>query len=142
MAPRRKVIPVTLTSAQRERLERFWFYFGNYGPEATPGNHSFIQRLLENGYDERPLHSKRTPKSELPTPRCEAAVEAVLGMKRAAGPERVEGPGGGLAVVRNHKEHDRPGVGPEMKAVVDDMWRRHLAGRERPDAHGDTPEAA
>lgn len=78
MAKRRKVIPVTLTGEQREKLERLWFYFGNYGPEATPGNHSFIQRLLENGYDERPLRNARTPKSEIPTPECEAAVEMVL----------------------------------------------------------------
>jgi hypothetical protein len=78
MAKRRKVNPVTLTSEQRERLERLWFYYGNYGPKTTPGNHSFIQRLLENGYDERPLHNKRTPKSELPTPECVDAVEVIL----------------------------------------------------------------
>jgi hypothetical protein len=78
MAKRRKAIPVALNAEQRDRLERLWFYFGNYGPKTTPGNHSFIQRLIENGIDERPLHNKRTPKSELPTPECEAAVEAVL----------------------------------------------------------------
>ena len=78
MAKRRKVTPVTLTDEQRARLEGLWFYYGNYGPETTPGNHSFIQRLLENGVDERPLYTKRTPKSELPTPKCERAVEAIL----------------------------------------------------------------
>ena len=36
-----------------------------------------IQRLLENSIDERSLHTKRTPKTELPTPECEAAIEAV-----------------------------------------------------------------
>jgi len=81
MAKRRKVTPVTLIAEQRERLECLWFYYGNYGPKTTPGNHSFIQRLLENGYDERPLYNKRTPKSEKPTLECEAEVEAVLAMK-------------------------------------------------------------
>lgn len=78
MAQRRKVTTVMLTTGQRERLERLWFYFGNYGPKSTSGNHSFIQRLLENSIDERSMYTKRTPKSELPTPECEAAVEAVL----------------------------------------------------------------
>lgn len=63
---------------ERDQLERLWFYYGNYGPKTTPGNHSFIQRLLENGIDERPLYTKRTPKSEIPTPECEAAVDDVL----------------------------------------------------------------
>jgi hypothetical protein len=80
MAKRRQIRPVRLTSEQRERLERLWFYYGNYGPQTTPGNHSFIQRLLENGYDERPLYNSRTPKSERPTVECERAVETVLSM--------------------------------------------------------------
>jgi hypothetical protein len=78
MAQRRKAIPISLNYEQRDRLERLWFYFGNYGPKTTPGNHSFIQRLLENGYDERPLYNSRTPRSELPTPECVAAVEQIL----------------------------------------------------------------
>ena len=78
MGKRRQIRTVSLTSGQRERLERLWFYYGNYGPKTTPGNHSFIQRLLENGYDERPLYNSRTPKSERPTVECETAVEAVL----------------------------------------------------------------
>jgi hypothetical protein len=86
MAKRRKVTPVTLTAKQRERLERLWFIYGNYGAKRTPGNHSFIQRLLENGYDERPLYNKRTPKSERPTLECEAAVEAVLAMINSLDP--------------------------------------------------------
>ena len=84
MAKRRKLTTVRLTPEQRERLERLWFYFGNYGPKTTSGNHSFIQRLLEQGIDERSLHTKRTPKSELPTPECEVAVEAVLAIASAS----------------------------------------------------------
>lgn len=34
MAKRWKAEPV----AQRDRLERHWFYYGNYGPQTTPGN--------------------------------------------------------------------------------------------------------
>ena len=78
MAKRRQVIPVALTPEQRERLERLWFYYGNYGRKTTPGNHSFIQRLLENGVDERPLYNKRTPKSEIPTVECVKAVESII----------------------------------------------------------------
>src|SRR5215203_2026234 len=78
MAPRRKASPVTLSRYQRERLERLWFYFGNYGPKTTPGNHQFIQGLLEHGLDLRPLQTKRTPKRDIPTAECVAAVEAVL----------------------------------------------------------------
>ena len=84
MSKRRKVITIALTLEQRERLERLWFYYGNYGPKTTSGNHSFIQRLLEQGIDERSLYTKRTPKSELPTPECEMAVEAVLAMANAS----------------------------------------------------------
>jgi hypothetical protein len=88
MAKRRKAAPVTLTEGQRERLERLWFYYGNYGLRTTPCNHQFIQGLLEHGLDLRPLHTKRTPKSERPTPECEAAVEAVLA---ASGGDAEEG---------------------------------------------------
>jgi hypothetical protein len=84
MAKRRRIKPVRVTSEQRERLERLWFYYGNYGPQTTPGNHSFIQRLLENGYDERPFYSSRTPKSERPIPECEQAVDAILASKEEA----------------------------------------------------------
>ena len=68
MAKRRKATAVALTGEQREQMEPLWFYFGNYGPKITPGNHSFIQRLLEDRYDEHPLHNRRSSKSELPTP--------------------------------------------------------------------------
>jgi hypothetical protein len=86
MAKRRKVMPVILTPDQRDRLERLWFYYGNYGPKTTTGNHNFIQRLLENGYDERPLYTNRTPKCEKPTLECEAAVETVLAKKATLNP--------------------------------------------------------
>ena len=78
MAKRRQATPVTLTDSQRERLERLWFYYGNYGPQATPGNHQFIQGFLEHGLDFRPLQTKRTAKRDVPTEECVAAVERVL----------------------------------------------------------------
>src|SRR5215212_763289 len=78
MAQRRKASPVTLNHYQRERLERLWFYYGNYGPKTTPGNHQFIQGLLEHGLDLRPLQTKLTAKRDRPTEECVAAVEAVL----------------------------------------------------------------
>ena len=87
MTKRRKLTTVIITAEQRERLERLWFSYGNYGPKTTSGNHSFIQRLLEQGIDERSLHTKRTPKSELPTPECVAAVEVILRMKRCVANE-------------------------------------------------------
>jgi hypothetical protein len=93
MAKRRQATPVTLTDSQRDRLERLWFYYGNYGPQATPGNHQFIQGLLEHGLDLRPLQTKRTPRSERPTLECEAAVEAVL----VAGVDSTGTPAGSLA---------------------------------------------
>ena len=88
MAKRREAAPVALTDEQRKRLERLWFYYGNYGPRTTPGNHQFIQGILEHGLDLRPLQTKRTPKSEGLTLECEAAVEAVLA---ASGGDAEEG---------------------------------------------------
>ena len=79
----RKAIPVTLTPGQRKQLERLWFYYGNRGPKATYGNHQFIQGFLEHGRDHRPLFTTRTPKRDRPTPECEQAVDAVLGMKES-----------------------------------------------------------
>ena len=133
---------MALTTEQRERLERLWFYYGNYGPEATPGNHSFIQRLLENGYDERPLHDKRTPKSELPTPECEAAVEAILakGSESSSADDRIKA--SGLRVITNAEEHKPIEVDPELKAMLDDMNRRYSVQRVRLNNVDDTPDAA
>src|SRR5215204_4627184 len=85
MAKRRKATPVTLTEAQRERLERLWFVYGNYGSKTTPGNHQFIQCLLEHGIDIRPLQTKRTAKRDIPTEECVAAVEQVLSSKEGDG---------------------------------------------------------
>ncbi len=78
MAKSRKAKLVTLTEAQRDRLEHLWFVYGNYGPKTTPGNHQFIQGLLEHGLDLRPLQTRRTAKRDLPTVECVAAVEKVL----------------------------------------------------------------
>ena len=78
MAKSRKPTPVTLTGSQRDRLERLWFVYGNHGPKTSPGNHQFIQGLLEHGLDLRPLQTKRTAKRDRPTEECAAAVEAAL----------------------------------------------------------------
>ncbi len=80
MARRKDAIPVALTKEQRRKLESLWFYYGNYGPKTTPGNHGFIQGLLEHGKDMRPL---RLPGYK-PTPECEAAVDAVLAKQEKA----------------------------------------------------------
>jgi hypothetical protein len=125
MTKRRKVKSVSLTPEQRDRLERLWFYYGNYGPKTTPGNHSFIQRLLENGIDERSLHNKRTPKSEIPTPECERAVEAILSIRSElkSPDERIRA--SGLRVVSKAEDHKPLNVDPEMKAILEDMKRRY-----------------
>lgn len=141
MAKRRKVSPVTLTVEQRERLERLWFYFGNYGPQTTPGNHSFIQRLLENGYDERPLYNGRTPKSEIPTPECVAAVEAILGTTSDSSSSGKSEATGGLRLISSHVERRREPADQEMKAVLDDMHRRNRVMHTRLEGD-DTPDAA
>ena len=52
-----------ITGEQRRRLERLWFYYGNYGPQTTRGKHSFIQGFLEHGVDTRCFRTRRTPKS-------------------------------------------------------------------------------
>lgn len=142
MAKRRKVKSVALTLGQRDRLERLWFYYGNYGPKTTPGNHSFIQRLLENGIDERSLYTKRTPKSEIPTPECERAVEAILSMRSELEfpDERVRA--SGLRVVSNAEEPQPLNINPEMKAILDDMRRRYLVMHARLENESDTPDAA
>jgi hypothetical protein len=142
MAKRRKVTPVTITPEQRDRLERLWFYYGNYGPKTTPGNHSFIQRLLENGIDERSLHNKRTPKSEIPTPECERAVEAILSMRseRESPVERIRA--SSLRVVSNAEAHEPITADPEMKAILEDMKRRYRVMHARLENESDTPDAA
>ena len=141
MAKRRQVTPVTLTVEQHERLERLWFYFGNYGAKTTPGNHSFIQRLLENGIDERPLHTKRTPKSELPTPECERAVEAILSAQSDSGSHDERVRKSGLRVISSAEERKPLETDPEMKAILDDMKRRYSVMHTRLKGD-DTPDAA
>lgn len=98
---RNQAIPVTMIDEQRERLERLWFYFGNHGPKMTPANHSFIQRLLENGIDERPARTKRTPKSQIPTPECEAAVDAILSQAADLHPHEERIRASGLRLICN-----------------------------------------
>jgi hypothetical protein len=142
MAKRRQATPVTLTDSQRDRLERLWFYYGNYGPQATPGNHQFIQGLLEHGLDLRPLQTKRTPRSERPTPECEAAVEAVL----VAGVDSTGDTGGRLSVLRLVPSPDGGGKTPtpdtELKELLEDIRRRHFARREREGRQTEGDDAA
>jgi hypothetical protein len=140
MAKRRNVIPVTLNLEQRQQLERLWFYYGNYGPKTTPGNHSFIQRLLENGVDERPLYTKRTPKSERPTTECERAVEAILAVNSSIPHEEVKA--SHLRVISSNEKQGQVETDPEMKAVLEDMKRRYRVMHERLDDDSDTPDAA
>jgi hypothetical protein len=131
MAKRREAAPVVLTDKQRERLERLWFYYGNYGPRTTPGNHQFIQGLLEHGLDLRPLQTKRTPKSERPTPECEVAVEAVLA---ASGGDAEEGSSrpAFLKLVPSPGGERKPGAPDlELKSLLDEMRRSQTSGRDR-----------
>jgi hypothetical protein len=128
MAKRRQAAPVSLTDRQRERLERLWFIYGNYGPKTTPGNHQFIQGLLEHGLDLRPLQTKRTAKRDRPTEECEAAVEAILSSNEGGEAERhaflrlVPSPDPGRKTVTPD---------PELKRMLDEMRRRLSTGRDR-----------
>ena len=141
MAKRRKATPVTLTETQRERLERLWFYYGNYGPQTTPGNHQFIQGLLEHGLDLRPLQTKRTAKRDRPTGECEAAVEAVL-----ASTDDAEGEATRFASLRLVHTPDAgrrtQTPDPELKRMLDEMRRRLLANRDRGGFDADGKDAA
>lgn len=135
MPKAREAVPVTLTDAQHARLEDLWFVWGNHGLKATPGNHTFIQSILEHGLDIRPLRNKRTPKSQIPTPECEAAVDRILGQP--------------------HVPHERPALrlvhtaaaarprlrlDPEVVSMLDGMKRRRAG--VTPDLQDDTPDAA
>ena len=143
MTKRKKEKTVNITGEQRRRLERLWFYYGNYGPKTTPGNHSFIQGFLEHGIDSRSLRTSRTPKSEIPTPECEAAVDAALDMKGgSASDEEGAGQSSFRATSSSTPEHRRSNPDREMKAIVDDMGRRYRVMHERINGEGDTPEAA
>jgi hypothetical protein len=137
MRKSRKAAPVTLTEWQRERLERLWFVYGNHGSRTTPGDHQFIQCLLEHGIDTRPLQTKRTAKRDVPTEECVAAVEKVLASE-----------GGGEEDAERFKRLRlvSPPVGgrppltpdPELKRMIDEMRRRMSSdvGGEGLDAGG------
>lgn len=141
MARRRKAISVTLTDSQRERLERLWFYYGNYGPETTPGNHQFIQGLLEHGLDLRPLQTKRTARRDIPTAECVAAVEAVL--TPADSGEESSTPRALLRLVPSSAGERKPvTTGPELKKMLDEMRRRLSTGRDRSGRNGGGEDAA
>lgn len=141
MARRRTAISVMLTDSQRERLERLWFYYGNYGPETTPGNHQFIQNLLEHGLDLRPLQTKRTTRRDIPTAECVAAVEAVL--TPADGGEELPTPRALLKLVPSSAGERKPVTpDPELKKMLDEIRRRLSAGRDRGGHNGGGEDAA
>jgi hypothetical protein len=143
MAIRRKAAPVTLTAEQRTRLERLWFIYGNYGPKSTPGNHSFIQRLIENGIDERPLNSKRTPKSQIPTPECEAAVDKILSEPGHGSEGHSRHAGCALHIIPpSGKEQAHDSIHPDLKTILRDMNLHRLGARERLNSEDDAPDAA
>jgi hypothetical protein len=143
MARSRKASPVTLTAEQRARLESLWFIYGNYGPKSTPGNHSFIQRLIENGIDERPLNHKRTPKSHLPTPECEACVDKILSEPGHGSESDSRHAGRTLHLVPpSGKEPAPPAIHPELQTILRDMKHQQPGTREKLNSEDDTPDAA
>lgn len=141
MAKRRIATRVTLTDAQRDRLERLWFIYGNYGPKTTPGNHQFIQGLLEHGLDLRPLQTKRTAKKDIPTGECVAAVEAVLA---SAGDGEERGARFGLLRLLPQPDagREKQAPDPELKKMLDEMRRRPRPGRDRTGLDADGKDAA
>jgi hypothetical protein len=143
MPKARIATPVTLSREQRRELERLWFIYGNYGPKQTPGNHSFIQGLLEHGVDLRPLFTKRTGKAERPTAECEHVVDAVLASSEddTEETEAQHRPGKVLSVVKSIVQELQP-VDKELEALIDDMQRRQRLMREQSEAEDDTPDAA
>jgi hypothetical protein len=143
MAIRRKAAPVTLTAEQRTRLERLWFIYGNYGPKSTPGNHSFIQRLIENGIDERPLNHKRTPKSQIPTPECEACVDKILSESGHGSERDARHAGHSLHIVLpSGKEPAQPSIDPALQTILRDMKLHQPGTGESLNSEDDTPDAA
>ena len=121
---------MTLTREQRQQLERLWFYYGNYGAETTPGNHPFIQSLLEHGLDVRPLFMKRSRKSDQPTPECEAAVNKVLGIRSdTAGdpkaPEVRTTHQGSRIIISPPQQHSETNIGEtELKKLIEELRER------------------
>ena len=141
MAQRRKVTPVTLNDSQRERLERLWFVYGNYGSKTTPGNHQFIQCLLEHGLDIRPLQTKRTARRDIPTEECVAAVEKVLAS--ADGDEEEPARFKHLRLIASAtggRQTLTPD--PELKGLIDEMRRRPASMRDGGGADAGGKDAA
>ena len=130
MGKRRIAKQVKLTESQRERLERLWFVYGNHGPKTTPGNHQFIQGLLEHGLDFRPLLTKRSAKRDRPTEECEAAVETIL-----ASNDDADGAAARFALLKlvltPDSERKKQAPDPELKEMLDEMRRRLPAKRDR-----------
>lgn len=141
MGKRREAKPVTLTPEQRERLEDLWFVYGNHGRLTTPGNHTFIQTILEHGLDLRPLITKRTRKSEIPTKECEDAVDKIL--KHEDGAAEPTTRHRLLRLLQAPKEtRPRLQLDQEVIEMLDAMKRRQGERTGAPDAHGETPDAA
>ena len=103
--------------------------------ETTPGNHGFIQGLLEHGIDTRTLHTSRTRKSERPTPECEAAVDEVHGMKSE--PEKRAA--NGFTLISNSEE-GHVQTDPELKSLIKEIKLRQHKSAEVQNEEG--PEAA
>ena len=59
-----------IDAAQRRKLEKIWFVFGNDGTKSSDSNHKFIQRILDAGVDYR-LHYH-------PSQDCIEAVDKIL----------------------------------------------------------------
>ena len=141
MAKSRKATPVTLSGWQRERLERLWFVYGNHGPKTTPGNHQFIQGMLEHGIDIRPLQTKRTAKRDVPTAECVAAVEEVLATE--AGEEGDAARFRLLRLVPAPAGERQPFTSdPELKRMIDEMRRRLSAKADGGGLDADGEDAA
>lgn len=141
MAKSRQATPVTLTEAQRARLEHLWFVFGNHGPKTTPGNHQFIQGLLEHGIDIRPLQTKRTAKRDVPTEECVAAVERVLASADGGADEPARF--GRLRLVpAPASESQTLAPDPELKRLIDEMRRRAASKRNGGGADAGGKDAA
>ncbi|MFL6284450.1 MAG: hypothetical protein ACJ74Q_15000 [Pyrinomonadaceae bacterium] len=141
MSPRREAKPITLTPSQRDRLEGIWFLYGNHGKKATPGNHSFIQGILEHGADFRPLFTKRTPKSQKPTDECVAAVEKIL-----SDPDGREHTPLSLRTLNlvpsTTLSRPRPSPGEDVKSLLQEIIRRQTAETTNAGSEDETPDAA
>jgi hypothetical protein len=138
--PRREATPVTLTAGQKGRIENLWFVFGNRGPKTTPGNHYFIQSIYEHGIDIRPLITKRSRKSEIPTKECEEAVDRIL---REGDDAVTARPGARALRLLPSPARPRPPLqlDAEVKEMLDEMKRRHASGAA-PTNLDNTPDVA